>query len=153
HRHLGEAADHFLRRDHLLFEPATIADVVDAEHDNDVRDPRLGQHIAVKAFHAAVTTHVVQDSIATKPLVHDPKHATAAGDNASGQLVGPAAEGIVGRDVAVCDRVAEGDDAANARRGLDIDAAEEEPIIDHAAREHHLLRGEIAWRRNVIELA
>src|SRR5262252_9090432 len=153
HRYLGEPADHFLRRDHFLLESAAISDVVDPEHDNGVCDPRLGQHIAVEAFHAAVTTHVVQDSIATKPLVHDPKHATAAGDNASGELVGPAAEGIVGRDVAVCDRVAEGDDAANACRGLDIDATEEEPVIDHAAREHHLLRGEIAGRRNVAELA
>src|SRR5215475_3774988 len=66
YRHLGEPADHFLRRDHFLFEALTIADVVDAEHDNGVRNPRLGQHIAVEAFHAAVTTHVVKDSIATK---------------------------------------------------------------------------------------
>src|SRR5215467_1091845 len=153
HRHLGEPADHFLRRDNFLFEAATIADVVYAQHDNSVRDPRLGQHIPVEAFHAAVTTHVVQDASATKPLVHDPKHATATGDNASGELVGPAAEGIVGRDVTVCDRVAKGDDTSDARRGLDFDATEEIPVIDHAAREHHLLRGKIARWRNVAELA
>src|SRR5262249_45234620 len=84
HRVWGAPADHSLRRDHFLFEAETIADVIDAKHDNGVCDSRLGQHIAVEAFHTAVTTHVVQDSIATKPLVHDSKHATTAGDYASG---------------------------------------------------------------------
>src|SRR5258706_581503 len=101
-----------------------------------------------KSITASKAPPVRIHSLTAARLVHDPKQATAAGDNAAGELVRPAAEGIVGRDVAICDRVAEGDDAANADRGLDVDAAEEEPVIDHATREHHLLGGEVAWWRN-----
>jgi hypothetical protein len=52
------------------FRPA-VAEVVGAEHHDDVGDAGLGQHVAIEAAQAAVAPDVVQDPVAAEPLVHD----------------------------------------------------------------------------------
>ena len=137
HRHLLQAGDHLLGGDLLLGLGPAIAQIVGAEHDDGVRDAGLRQHVAVEAPQPAVAADVVQDAVAAEPVVHDADRSAAAGDEPAGQLVGPAAEGVDRRDVAVGQRVAERDDAACVARGEHIDAAQEEPLVGQIADRHH----------------
>ena len=59
---------------------------------------------------------------------------------------------IVGRDIGVGERVAEGDDGARFARCHDVDAAHEVPVVGEAANRHALFGGEIARRRYVVGL-
>src|SRR5262245_64403938 len=99
-RHLLQASNHVLGGDLFLGLRPPITQIIGAEHDNDVRDARLRQHVAVKAPEAAVTADVVQDAVAAEPVVHYADRSASAGDEPSRQLVGPAAEGVDCRDVA-----------------------------------------------------
>ena len=86
------------------------------------------------------------------PLFMTPIGRPPRGAQAAGQLVGPAAEGVDRRDVAVGQRVAERDDAARLGRRQHIDAAQEEPLVGQIADRHHRLGREIAGRRDVVGL-
>ena len=99
--------------------------MIGAEHDNDVRDARLRQHVAVEAPKPAVTAHIMQDAVAAEPIVHYADRSACAGDEPPRQLIGPTAEGVDRRDVAVGQRVAERDYCERVARGEHVDAAKE----------------------------
>ena len=71
---------------------------------------------------------------------------------APGELVGPAGMGVVGRDVGVGQRVAEGDDASGLFGRQHVDAADEEPFVGDLEHRHRDRGGEVARRRDVIGL-
>ena len=67
--------------------------------------------------------------------------------NAAGELVGPTAELVVARDVAVRQRIAQRHDAADIGARQHVDAAEEIPVVNHAGGMHDLVTGEVTGRR------
>ena len=71
HRHLLQAGNHLLGGDLLLGLGPAVAQIVGAEHDDDMRDARLCQHVAVEAAQPAVAADVVQDAVAAESVVHD----------------------------------------------------------------------------------
>ena len=144
HRHLLEAGDHLLGGDLLLGLGPAVAQIVGAEHDDDMRDAGLRQHVAVEPPEAAVAAQIVQDAVAAEPVVHDPDRAAAFRGEIAGELVRPAAERVDRRDVAVGQRVAERDDAARLGGGQHVDAAQEKPLVRQIADRHHGLGREIA---------
>ena len=112
-----QPGDHLVGGDLFLGLGPAVAQIVGPQHDDDVGDPGLGDHIAVEAAQAAVAADVVQDPVAAEPLVHHPHRPPAAARlEPAGELVGPAAEGVRRRDVGVGQRVAERDHAAGLRR-------------------------------------
>src|SRR5204862_6915867 len=97
--------------------------------DDGMRDAGCGDDIAIETPEAAVAADVVQDAVAAEPLVHDPHRPPAPLRQAPRQLIGPAAERVDRRDVAVGQRVAERDDSAGPLWSHNIDAADEEPLV------------------------
>ena len=152
HRHLLQPGDHLLAGDLLLGLGPAVAQIVGAEHDDDMRDPGRRQHVAVEAPHAAVAADVVQDAVAAEPLVHDAHRPAAPFGETAGQLVGPAAERVDRRDVAVGQGVAERDNPAGIFRRDDIDSADKKPLVGQIADRHHGGIGEIAGGRDVVGL-
>src|SRR5262249_15590829 len=82
-RHLLQAGNHVLGGDLLLGLRPPITQIIGAEHDHDVRDARLRQHVAVEAPEPAVAGDVVQDAVAAKPVVHYADWSACAADEPS----------------------------------------------------------------------
>jgi hypothetical protein len=154
HGHLLEAGDHGLGLDLLLRLRPAVAQVVGAEHHDDMGDARLGQDVAVEAAQPAVAAHVVQDPVAAQPLVHD-AHRPAAGPalKTARELIRPPAERVERRDVGVGQRVAQRHDPPGLRRGQHVHPADEVPVVGELADRHGHRPREVARRRDVAGLA
>ena len=152
--HLVQAGDHLFGGDLLFGLGVAVAQIVGAEHNDRMGHAGLRQHVAIEPPQPAVAAQIVQDLVAAEPLVHHPERpATLPCDQPPGQLVGPAAIGVMGRDIAVGQRVAERDHAAGLVRRQHIDAADEEPFVGDLADRHRDGGGKIARRRDVIKSA
>ncbi len=148
-----EAGDHLFGGDLLVGLGVAVAQIVGAEHDDRMGHAGLRQHVAIEPPQPAVAAQIVQDPVAAEPLVHHPERPAALpGDQPPGQLVGPAAIGVMGRDIGVGQRVAERDHASGLVRRQHVDAADEEPFVGDLADRHRDGGGKIARRRDVIGL-
>jgi hypothetical protein len=63
-RYLLQASNHMFGGDLLLGLRPPITQIIGAEHDNDVCDARLRQHVAVEPPEPVVAADVVQDAVA-----------------------------------------------------------------------------------------
>jgi hypothetical protein len=102
-----------------------VADVVDPEQHDDVRDAGLCEHVAIEPGERGGAEQVIElrlgrvkDTIADDALVdHAEPPGCAAGLQARGQDAGPAQVGVGRRVGAVGDRIAERDDRGAAACG------------------------------------
>lgn len=105
-----------------------VADVVDALHDDEVLDARLGEDVAVKTGEGGGAGGVVENAVAADAFVEDAEvFGLLVGQEAVGEDVGPAGVGVAGTVGAVSDAIAEGDDGGGFGVGGDVDSFEEVP--------------------------
>src|SRR5207248_412643 len=153
HGELLQPRDHLRGGDLFLGLGPPVPQIVGAEHDDDVRDAGLGQHVPVEAAQPAVAADIVQDAIAAESLVHHRQRPRALPRRQpASELRGPAVMAVVRRDVGVGERVAERDHRARLSRRDDVDAADEVPVVGEAADGHDVFAREIARRRDVVRL-
>ncbi len=144
-RKLLQAGDHGRSVGFFLRPALPIAQIVGAQQHDDMRHARLRQHVAIEPAQAAVAANVVQDAVAAEPLVHHAHRPSAAPRRQpAGKLARPVGPGVVRRDVAVGQRIAERHDPARARLRQHVDAADEIPIVGDAPDRHFLRIGEVA---------
>jgi hypothetical protein len=91
HGELVQPGDQVIGGDDLVGPALAVPEIVDAEQDDDVRHPRLRQHVAVEAAQAAVAVAVVEQPAAAGALIHHTQLAPAVPrDEPPRELVGPA---------------------------------------------------------------
>src|SRR5208283_475605 len=105
-----------------------VADVVDGLQNDEVADAGLRDDVAVEAGESAGAGDIVQDAVAADALVEDAEAGGAlVGQQAAGQLVGPAGVAVERGEGAVGDAVAEGYDGGVLGGNFDIDTLDEGP--------------------------
>src|SRR5262245_56944683 len=93
---LLEPGDHLLSRHHLVLAVGAVADIVDAEKNDNMGGARLCQRVAVEALESAIAAHVVQDAVAADALVHHAYGPAPASREPPRKLIRPAMVGIEG---------------------------------------------------------
>lgn len=146
---LAEAGDDIRGGDDIVgrFGVGSVADVVDALHDDEVFDAGLGDDVAVEAGERARAGGVVEDAVAADAFVEDGEVCgLLVGLEAAGEDVGPAGVGAGGAMGAVGDAIAKGDNGGAVAAGFDIDAFEKGPGGDLFGRVEGLGADDVAGR-------
>src|SRR2546421_11969314 len=69
HRHLMQAGDYLLGGDFLVRLRVTVAQIIRAQHHDNVCHAGLGERVAIEALEAAVSADVVQNAVPAESLV------------------------------------------------------------------------------------
>jgi hypothetical protein len=100
-------------------------DVVDTFQHDHLGDAGLRKHIPIESGQGIGPDDIMQESIATDPLVeHGHGRTRGALIEPLRQLIGPAPEGVLRRCVTVGDGIPESDDRSGGPRRPDVDAGE-----------------------------